>query len=218
MRRHILLLLLAVPALAGPPSVCWPVEIGPAKSLPWGDNAFQGADAYDTSRVVEDTLRLLTPETPVLVRMETLRRAVLYIDRQRAARDALLKALTSRVLDAEAADQPAARAWFDAGYAHCCFQQNGGMSDRDGYLWVKKALRLSEGDPQIEYACALMTLMGSSTGHENFFRHLERAGAGEKADPLLHENLVSLRKLYPPVLRYFEEREREREKAGAEKE
>src|SRR5256885_6871456 len=66
-------------ALAGPPLVCHPFEIGNARSLPWSGAQWRDVDKnYDISRLVEDTLRVLTPETPVLVRMETLRRATVY--------------------------------------------------------------------------------------------------------------------------------------------
>src|SRR5262245_50874940 len=68
------------PAIAGPPLICHPIETGDAKSLPWGSSADWRAAKpdYDLNRLVEDTLALLTPETPVLARMETLRRATIY--------------------------------------------------------------------------------------------------------------------------------------------
>ena len=77
--------LAATAAFAGPPLICWRVETGGAKSLPWltEGSAFDGSRAdYDRSRLVRDTLDLLAPDVPVVVRMETLRRAALY-----AARD-----------------------------------------------------------------------------------------------------------------------------------
>ena len=76
-----LLFLLAVQqaALAGPPLVCHPFEIGNARSLPWSGSQWRSVDkSYDANRLVEDTRVLLTPQTPVLVRMETLRRATIY--------------------------------------------------------------------------------------------------------------------------------------------
>ena len=91
LKSSILLLALALPALAGPPLICHPVEIHGAKSLPWNAHAqgWDGADkSYDAStRLIPDTLALLTPLTPVSVRMETLRRASIY-----AARHATLAA------------------------------------------------------------------------------------------------------------------------------
>jgi len=204
-----LLALLAAPALAGPPAVCWPVEIGQHRSLPWGKAAFTGDKAYDKSNVLKDTLALLKPETPVLVRMETLRRAVIYIDRSPEKRDRLLKALMARVLDAEARGQPDALAWFDAGYAVGCFRQMS-MTQRQGYPWVKKALALGGGDPSMEFAAALLTLMGNHPAHKEYMGHVARAAKGN--DTLLKRNLETLAKLSKPVLRYFEKRKQQGQK------
>lgn len=66
-------------ALAGPPLICHPFDIGNARSLPWSGSEWRAVDKnYNINRLVEDTLGLLTPGTPVLVRMETLRRATVY--------------------------------------------------------------------------------------------------------------------------------------------
>ena len=74
--------LVSSPALAGPPLVCFPFEIGNAGTLPMGANGWRSIDpTYDVTRLVDDTLALLRPETPVLVRMETLRRATIYARR-----------------------------------------------------------------------------------------------------------------------------------------
>src|SRR5882672_3899519 len=83
-RLHLLLALAAAifvarPALAGPPLICFPFEIGTAKSLPIGTGGWHAIDnRYDTSHLVDDTLALLTPKTSIVTRMETLRRATLY--------------------------------------------------------------------------------------------------------------------------------------------
>src|SRR6185295_6706757 len=69
----------ARPALAGPPLLCFPFDIGAARSLPMGAGNWHATDpAYNVAHLVDDTLALLTPQTPVLVRMETLRRATIY--------------------------------------------------------------------------------------------------------------------------------------------
>src|SRR2546428_10659923 len=75
----ILVFLFGSAVLAGPPLICRPFDIGNAKSLP-----FQGPDwsavpaSYDVSRLVGDTMALLQPDTPVIVRMETIRRGATY--------------------------------------------------------------------------------------------------------------------------------------------
>ena len=186
---------------AGPPAVCWPVEVGDAKVLPEGDRALAG----DPDRVVEETLKLLDGSSPVLARMETLRRAALYLSDSGAGRNALSRALALRVLDAEADGKPAALAWFDAGYATGCFEQLRGDRSPRGYRWVRHANELAKGDARMEYACCLLTLMD---GPKLFAAHLAKAEAGAAADPLLAANLAELAKLAPAVLRYFEEQAR----------
>ena len=68
---------IATPAFAGPPLLCHPFEIGTARSLPWEGTWSQGKADYKIANLITDTETLLTPTTPVLVRMETLRRAAL---------------------------------------------------------------------------------------------------------------------------------------------
>ena len=72
-------LLAALPALAGPPLICHSIQIGSAPSLPWQSApGWNGMDtSYDVSHLIPDTLTLLTPQTPLAVREETLRRAAL---------------------------------------------------------------------------------------------------------------------------------------------
>ncbi len=202
------ILLLALPAMAGPPAVCWQVEIGKAKSLPWGCGEWKPEKDYDTRRVVKDSLELLAPGMPVLVRMETIRRAAIYLDRDTmersaASRDALLKALMLRVLDAEALGKPSALAWFDAGYSMGLFRHFQQFVGRDGYLWVRKALKIRRTDAEMEYACAILTVMGRWK-KETFLHHLGKAAEGAKQNALLERNLDLLRKRYPPVFRDFE--------------
>ncbi len=90
-------------AVAGPPLICHPVDIGEAKSLPWGSGAFAQRRDYSPSQVVGDTLALLAKETNVLVHMETLRRAALYTDRDSDLAVGLLGDLMARALNSEAA-------------------------------------------------------------------------------------------------------------------
>ena len=101
-------------AQAGPPLICHPVDIGTASSLPWGTNAAAGWDNPDTSysvqRLSADTLRLLNDKTPVLVRMETLRRATIYGEKDHRAATELLSALRRRAEDGNTL------ALFDYGY------------------------------------------------------------------------------------------------------
>src|SRR5258708_15753241 len=65
---------------AGPPLICHTIEIGQARSLPWVSHSWNLSDGetYNTKNLAHDTLEILGPDTHVLVRMETLRRATLY--------------------------------------------------------------------------------------------------------------------------------------------
>src|SRR5262245_9389292 len=116
-----ILLLLAgmvTTALAGPPLVCHPLDIGDAKSLPWTGNSWNlsGNENYDTKNLVQDTLAILDSGAPVIVRMETLRRATLYARKDPQAAKELLTKLYKRTTAADPTAHPDALAWFDAGY------------------------------------------------------------------------------------------------------
>lgn len=192
------LTLLATTALAGPPCVCHPVNVERQATLPWGTGAFETAGTYPREAVVADTLARLTPDAAVLVRMETLRRAAIYLENDLAERTVLLEALERRVLDAEASGRPDALAWFDAGYLAQIYDQYGARSrgwtggERKGvvgYAWVLRAIAL-KGDPQMELAAAMMTLMAADRSLPA--GHLARAEQGAKRDPLLAKNLKRL--------------------------
>src|SRR5205807_6299644 len=108
-------LLLANVAQAGPPLICHTIEIGQAKSLPWISHNWNlsGGETYDTKNLVPDTLDILAPGTPVLVRMETLRRATLYARKDTLAAKELLARLHARATYAEASGHSDALAAVD---------------------------------------------------------------------------------------------------------
>src|ERR1700687_4606135 len=193
-------------ALAGPPLICHTIEIGQAKSLPWISHNWNlsGGENYDTKNLVRDTLDILAPDTPVLVRMETLRRATLYARKDPLAAKELLARIHARATAAESSGHPDALAWFDAGYLAETYKQWIGQSwmsaskdehnpaaGVDGYALVKKALALGSNsqdrnDAQMEFAAALITLSGPHDAHRE---HAQKAIAGAKGDPLLAQNL-----------------------------
>jgi hypothetical protein len=196
----------AVVAQAGPPLICHAIEIGQAKSLPWISHNWNlsGGETYDTRNLVRDTLEILALDTPVLVRMETLRRATLYARKDPVAAKELLARLYAHATSAESSGHPDALAWFDAGYLAETYKQWIGrnlphMTDGmrmdsnpaagvDGYALVKKALALRGSDAQMEFAAALITLSGPTAERRE---HAQRAIAGAKTDPLLAQNLVT---------------------------
>jgi hypothetical protein len=198
----------AAVAHAGPPLICHSIEIGNAKSLPWISHTWNlsGGETYDTKNLARDTLDILGPNTPVLVRMETLRRATLYARKDPAAAKELLAKLHARATSAESAGHPDALAWFDVGYLAETYKQWIGQEwmrvSKDeqnpaagvaGYSLVKKALDLrglsqNGNDAQMEFAAALITLSGPRDAHRE---HAQKAIAGAKNDPLLAQNLAS---------------------------
>jgi hypothetical protein len=198
---------IAASALAGPPLICHPISIGNASSLPLAiNNGGLGLDPnYNVKNLASDTLAILTPSTPVLVRMETLRRATLYARQDPQAAKQLLLELYARANDSDRAGHPDALALFDAGYLVECYKQWIGknlphMTDGlrldpnpaanlDGYAWVTRAIALRGSDAEMEFAAALISLTPPHKG--DLGGHAERAQAGASSDPLLAGNLSS---------------------------
>lgn len=203
------LLSFAAPALAGPPFLCHPFEIGDAASLPWTTGDWLGASRdYDITRVVAETDALLTPSVPTLVRMETLRRAVLYASRDRAVAERLIAAMTARVHAADRAGRMDALVLFDAGYVIEALrevEQMGhhmsdladrgralaGLAQRldDGRALILKSAALRSDDAGIAFALALVS------SDQNRQPHLLKARAGAKHDRLLATNMARLNML-----------------------
>jgi hypothetical protein len=203
-------------ALAGPPLICHPFEIGNARSLPWagGSGNWNTPDKhYDISRLVQDTLALLTPNTPVLVRMETIRRASIYAiwpadakigaseKNQMIAAD-LLARFKARTTEAGAKSDKknAALALFDFGCLAECYKQLAWSSPKpslasgfDGYAMIVKAIEIRGGDPEMEFGAAL-ACMGKKKeeGRDAYVAHVQRAAAGAQDGSLLAQNLLKL--------------------------
>ncbi|HKX28422.1 MAG TPA: hypothetical protein VJ302_12040 [Blastocatellia bacterium] len=195
--------------VAGPPLICHTIEIGDAKSLPWGSSAEWRAvkPNYDLNRLADETTALLTPNMPILVRMETLRRATIYAvwsqyDREvglsaknsQVAED-LLGRLMSRVREAVGKKQEVALALFDAGYLMACYQQASYRATKnadaqkalDAYAMVRKAAAHRGDSPEIEFAAALI---GRSPEQPTYRGHLQKAVAGAQEGSLLARNLL----------------------------
>ena len=181
---------------AGPPLICHPYDIGGAKSLPWG----QGRDAvgfdngdpnYNTKQLSADTLRILDAGGPVLVRMETMRRAALYGANDHAAAAALLSALKQRAT----ASNARATALFDYGYFTETLKQldwkykedlTGGV---DGYSFVERAIALEPDSAEMHFAAAIMAHTKSGM-RPDYAEHVQKARAA-KSDSLLAANVRS---------------------------
>ena len=196
-------LLVASTAYAGPPLLCHPYDIGAARSLPWSgaSNWFDGDPAYDVQHVVSDTEALLTPATPVVVRMETLRRAAIYASSDAALAGRLLDRLVAR---AEAANgQPDALLWLDAAYVAGAFREMAMLSQigpwasraagleaalgtRKDSVFIARSVAARPDDAAIHFAAALIV---ADTDREAYREHAGKARAGAAQDALLARNL-----------------------------
>ena len=204
------LICLTLPVLAGPPLICHPLEIGAAQSLPWSGTDWRAVKRdYDLNRLVPDTLALLKPETPIIVRMETLRRATMYARWARLdykvgyavkdmkVSDELLARLVARAREAEARGvktRADALALFDAGYLTECYRQSSQASDHksapayDGYAWVARASQSLGQSAETEFALAL--LLADRPAQKGIQQaHYRRALSGANQSALLARNL-----------------------------
>lgn len=184
--------------------LCHVFDLGGARSLPWGADWSTGDPSYDVANLAPDTRALLAPGTPVIVRMETIRRAFLYASRDRAIAQQLLGELLERARASERAGTADPLAFLDAAYAAVTLYQIGEFEDvRDvrelsgrvkglvraieAYDLVKKSLAL-RGDPAVHFAAALIA--STKKEHHAFCaEHAQKARAGAAADVLLVRNL-----------------------------
>ena len=192
------------PALAGPPLLCHPFDIGTARSLPWnGPGWLDAKPDYHLDGLVADTEALLGPSTPVIVRMESLRRASLYASRDAKVAADLLAHVTATAQRSKAEGRPNALALLDAAYVTEALRQIAaiggvtGYTDQvsgiralldgnDGQRFMRASLAAEPDDPSLEFAAALITAGTDSAAYQ---RHAERARAGAKSDALLAKNL-----------------------------
>jgi hypothetical protein len=194
-------LFFATPALAGPPLICHPFETEGGKLITWGKGSGWNTPdrSYDIKKLVADTTAVLTPDAPILTRMENMRRATIYAMRDPQIAQALLKALTSRALSTSTDSV----AWFDAGYLIESYKQathlreNGNPALRawaevdetikvDGYNWVKKAMAMTAPNAEMEFAASLMTQGPLASAHR------AKAVAAAPKNSLIARNIAAL--------------------------
>lgn len=208
-RRGLLLsaLLFSAPVLAGPPLLCHPFETADAPTLPWGGEGWNQALAdYDLAALGERTEALLAPDTPVVARMETLRRAAIYASRDGAALRDLAARLETRVKSAGDAGARA-RALFDTGYFLETLQEIDRLQDYDmpgigevdrivlralltqpdGSLRIQQALAMLPDDAGLRFAAAMVA---SADGRgADMAMHARHARAAADGDALLALNI-----------------------------
>jgi hypothetical protein len=200
-------LLIVQAAHAGPPLICHPFTTDNAPSLPWtAERTWRSTDAhYEVGRLTADTLTLLGPDTPVIARMETLRRATIYAATSSQAANELLKALLSLAKAPASDPQLAALAEFDAGYLIESYRQQSEIDKTDmlaafarstavppstlyGYALVENAIAMKPTEvAAMEFAASLMTEDKAAAQ-----RHRSNASAGAPPGSTLAKNITEL--------------------------
>ena len=182
------------------PLVKWALDIGEARSLEWGDpNSWNArAPGYHVEKVPADVQALLAPDTPVLARMETMRRAIAYSQQDPAIAYQVLAALVGRVREADASGKADVFALFDLGYFfEACRQgkwlKTEYLGDMNGYALVMKAIRLSgpsaPGALEMQFAAGLILL--EPKGQHPYYPHFKTVVKEVKEGTLLEKNLIT---------------------------
>ena len=195
-------------ASAGPPLICHPFVTGADDALlPWAEGrSWRLPDpAYDVAGLVADTLELLAADAPILARMENMRRATIYAERDPQVAAALLRAVVERTATTPADARAEAIEWFDAGYLIETYRQLGlvyehemlpgkerwvslvpaDLASLDGYALVQKALeRAPEARAELEFASSLLSHAPIADAHRR------RAAAGAAPGSLIAQNLA----------------------------
>jgi hypothetical protein len=182
------------------PLVKWALDIGDAKSLPWGDPRSWNslAQGYRVEQVPADAMVLLTPDAAVLARMETMRRVVVYSRGDPRVAYQVLAALSNRVRDAADAGKTETAAVFDLGYFfEACRQarwlEKEYLGDMNGYSLVMKAIRLAgSSDPsalEMQFAAGLILL--EPKGQHPYYPHFKTVVREAGKGTLLEKNLVT---------------------------
>jgi hypothetical protein len=191
------------PPLGGP-LMCQELDIGEARSLPR-----PGGKDYDAQRLVADVAELQKTETDLIVRMETLRRAVLHAEGDRALAWELLGRAGLAVAEQAASGGQESIAWLDLGYLAACLRYTGADLDfrpgvaegQEGYAYLLRALERARAEnldqaAVIEFAAALVVhplARKSPTAQdvERYEQHVARARAGAAPGSLLARSLAA---------------------------
>src|SRR5689334_14800896 len=122
------------PRVAGPPLLCFPLDIGGATTLPFGGDGFDVKSDLSTEEVVAQARAILEKSDDALVHMETLRRTTIWF-MAKDAPDGAAKfraGLVDATLLAAAAPGDGAAPkrnetmrWFDLGYFQAAARQGG---------------------------------------------------------------------------------------------
>lgn len=208
----LVLISLVSPALAGPPLICHPFEIGEAKSIAWNGKEWRDIKKdYDMNQLVPDVMAILETDAPILVRMETMRRASVYavwslrdykVGFDPKGDGAALALLDKVMMRKDAAEKNGYKtkaeklALFDAGYLletykYIGFEESSKrVLTTEGLAWAEKANNALDCPGEIEMALAIM--LQNHRGEEAAQdKHLKIAVSKAAEGSLLAKNLVS---------------------------
>ncbi len=198
----------------GPPAICFPLEIGDAKSLPWGGGPFARPSDYAVKNLAADVHRILDGSAETIVHMETLRRAAIWIglgapDEGKSKsgiektiawqRERLLASLRARAralnefLSMPGDQAPQGRslglALFDLGFFLGALGQIDGGSLADGEVELARAIRLCSKDGNVWLGYCLAGF--ERNGHQFPAQALQQVCQFAEKDLVLQANLVA---------------------------
>ncbi|MCG3124669.1 MAG: hypothetical protein GIKADHBN_03144 [Phycisphaerales bacterium] len=208
----------AASVLLGPPMICHEILIGKARSLPWDGGRGGSSSSYNIEKLPSEAAALLAAEPSAIVRMETLRRAAVYLshdesDRAHALAWEFIGRRAGAVLSGEASGKIDPQAWFDVAYFIGCLNQVGlgkivtlGEADGiPGYRFMLKAIEEAEKSQlnagmlaQMHFGAAVMShpamrhknyQYAIGTVNDVYDRHVLAALKSSKDDQLLETNL-----------------------------
>jgi len=197
----------ALSAFAGPPLLCHRFDLGDAQTIPFGEESWSDIQSgLSAEEIVVQTLDVLSPSAPILVRMETLRRASIYAKKIDGVGAGLLMQLLARQLREGADNRAHALLQFDVGYLLATCEQLGGRSpglpdwlggapalpslqNVSGYDLLRRAEPLLGEDPQFHFACAVVTAYPRES---RFTDHLRCAIEGTEDNTPLARNIVAV--------------------------
>lgn len=212
-------LTLPVNDLLGPPAVCQPFAIGEAPSLPWREGAFGIDPDYPQEKLIPEVRKLLDQQDDALVRMETLRRAVIYAvgvgkysgktspsaALRKTHTQALVLMLQQRALAVHLGAEPASATQampplFDLGYALSALRQLDGVSKvPTGFGDGEAELRKSAGWSQASAAMHLGAGLGLWLSKDSDLRDqhfLQAAQDASQQSSAFQENLTACAKRF----------------------
>lgn len=190
----------------GPPAICVVIECEEA-GVKFGDGVLSKTRGYSVEKAVGDGLKTLATSGDVLSHLETIRRMVVYLDRDEARANRVLAQLLARAAAAEADGAEAsvrALAWLDAGFFAGALSHMGtDVGWKPGYAqgvqgltWLERAAEAageSEGGLDVGavyYAAAVVSHPAMRESKRDLYERFMRVAVGRaERGSLLAKNI-----------------------------